>query len=252
VGGGKWWSFPGERALQLRKWEDWRLGQLIGSQNEQIFAHCEIIMAYLLFKEFESTFADHPVVTWAEMRLHFPDISRRTLVSWIANGQVLRIRNGFYRLADRAITAHDRFAIANGIYSPSYVSVRAALGFYGFIPEGVFHVESVSSLPSKRFLFNNTWYSYRRVKPSFFFGYRFIEQNGVRVMMATPEKTILDVLYLQPEVDTIEDFEAWRFDQTGILNAINKDRMNDYLAVVASRTLTRRYQRFNKWLHDLH
>lgn len=208
-------------------------------------------MAYLLFRDFEQAFRDHPVVTWAEMRLRFPDIHRRTLVSWIAKGQVLRIRNGFYRLASRPITTHERFAIANGICSPSYVSVRGTLGFYGFIPEGVFHVESVTTLPTSRYLFNNTWYSYRRVKPTFFFGYRFIEQNGVRVMMATPEKTILDSLYLHPEVDTVEDFESWRFDQRGILDAIDTERMNDYLAVVASRTLTRRYQRFNKWLHDL-
>jgi predicted transcriptional regulator of viral defense system len=208
-------------------------------------------MSYLLFREFERAFADHPVVTWEEMRLRFPAMNRRTLVSWIAKGQVLRIRNGCYRLASRPITAHERYAIANGIYAPSYVSVRAALGFYGFIPEGVFHVESVSTLPTHRFLFNNTWYSYRSVKPSFFFGYRFIEQNGGRVMMATPEKTILDVLYLHPDVDTIEDFESWRFDQRGMLDAIDQVRMNDYLTVAASRTLTRRYQRFNKWLHDL-
>jgi len=208
-------------------------------------------MAYLLFRDFERAFHDQPVVAQAEMRLRFPQLHRTTLASWIAKGLVLRIRNGFYRIATRPITEHERYAIANGIYSPSYVSVRAALGFYGFIPEGVFHVESVTTLPTSRFQFANTWYSYRRVKPSFFFGYRFIDHNGLRVMMATPEKTVLDVLYLHPDVDTIDDFESWRFDQSGILEAINEERMQDYLTVIASTTLTRRYQRFNKWLHDL-
>ncbi len=208
-------------------------------------------MAYLNFREVERAFAAYPVITPSDLRLRFPYLGRTTIASWVSRGLLVRLRQGYYRVASRPVTSHERYAIANGIYAPSYVSVRAALGFYGFIPEGVFHVESVSTLPTKRFQFNNTWYSYRRVKPSFFFGYRFIEQNGVRVMMATPEKTILDVLYLHPDVDTVDDFESWRFDQRGIVDAIDTARMNDYLAVVSSRTLTRRYQRFNKWLHDL-
>jgi len=211
----------------------------------------EIKMVYLSFREVEQVFATYPVITAADLRLRFPRLGRTTITKWVSRGLLLRIRQGYFRLASRAMSAHERYAIANGIYAPSYVGVRAALGFYGFIPEGVFHAESVTTLPTKRFRFNNTWYSYRRVRPSFFFGYRFLEQNGVRVMMATPEKTILDVLYLHPDVDTPVDFEAWRFDRQGILAAVDQHRMNDYLAVVGSRTLTRRYQRFNTWLHDL-
>jgi hypothetical protein len=116
----------------------------------------------------------------------------------------------------------------------------------------VFHVESVTTRPSRRFGHANTWYTYRSVKPSFFFGYRFIEKDGLRVMMATPEKTILDVLYLHPEVDTADDFEAWRFDEGGIRDALDQQRMHDYLSVVGSKALTGRYQRFNDWLHDRH
>ena len=222
------------------------------SQNEQIFAHSTIKMAYLLFREFEQAFVGQPVITQSEMLLRFPVMSRRTLASWIAKGQVQRIRNGFYRLATRAIDTHERYLIANACCSPSYVSVRAALGFYGFIPEGVFHVESVTTGPTQRFQFANTWYSYRRVKPSFFFGYRFAEHKGQHALMASPEKTLLDVLYLHPEVDTEVDFESWRFDQSGILDAINMERVQEYLQVIGSRTLSRRYQRFNTWLHDLH
>ena len=208
-------------------------------------------MPYLLYRDFEQAFRDHPVISRAEMLLRFPELDRRTLTSWIAKGHVQRIRNGYYRIARRPIDAHERYLIANAIHSPSYVSVRAALGYYGFIPEGVFHVESVTTLPTQRYQFTNTWYSYRRVKPSFFFGYRFVEHNGAAAMIATPEKTILDTLYLHPELDTVVDFEAWRFDQAGILAAIDGTRLKDHLDVIASRTLSRRYNRFNKWLHDL-
>jgi len=145
---------------------------------------------------------------------------------------------------------HERWAIANASYSPSYIGVRSALGFYGFIPEGVFHVESVTTLPTRRFQYANTWYSFRSVRPAFFFGYSFIEHEGQPVMMATPEKTILDLLYLHADVDKEVDFEAWRFDEVGILKVLDQQRIQDYLTAFGSPTLHQRYRRFNKWLHD--
>jgi predicted transcriptional regulator of viral defense system len=209
-----------------------------------------VTKSYHTFREFATAFHDQPVISAAEITLHFPDLHRRTLSSWVAKGLVHRVRNGYYRLADRPMTERDRWAIANTIYQPSYISVRSALGYYGFIPEGVFHVESVTTAPTKRYQYANTWYSYRSVRPSFFFGYRFIEMDGQRVMIATPEKTVLDVLYLHPDLNAPEDFEAWRFDEAGLIARLDQRRMQDYLSVIASPTLTRRYDQFNKWLHD--
>ncbi len=205
---------------------------------------------YHTFRDFQHAFQSLPVISSAEIARHFPALHRRTLSSWVGKGLLHRVRNGYYRLAERSISEHDRWVIANAIYAPSYISVRSALGYYGFIPEGVFHVESVTTAPTKRFQYANTWYTYRSVRPSFFFGYRFIEKDGQRVMMATPEKTVLDVLYLHPDVNTAEDFEAWRFDEAGMLAALDRHRMQEYLAVIGSPTLHQRYERFNKWLHD--
>jgi predicted transcriptional regulator of viral defense system len=190
------------------------------------------------------------VFSTAEIGLRFPQINRRTVSSWVHKGLLHRVRNGFYRLAERPITELDRWVIANTIYAPSYISVRSALGYYGFIPEGVFHMESVTTASTKRFQYANTWYSYRSVRPSFFFGYTFIVKDGQRVMLATPEKTILDVLYLHPEISTVPDLEAWRFDETGILDMLDQQRVQEYLTVIASRSLYQRYERFNQWLHD--
>ncbi len=205
---------------------------------------------YHTFRDFTRVFRDQPVFSTAEIGLRFPQMNRRTVSSWVHKGLLHRVRNGFYRLAERPITELDRWVIANTIYAPSYISVRSALGYYGFIPEGVFHVESVTTASTKRFQYANTWYSYRSVRPSFFFGYTFIVKDGQRVMLATPEKTILDVLYLHPEISTVQDLEAWRFDETGILDMLDQQRVQEYLTVIASRSLHQRYERFNQWLHD--
>lgn len=208
-------------------------------------------MPNIRYLDFQQAFKDRPFVEQREIQMRFPEVHRNTLAQWQAKGQLLKIRNGFYRVAHRAMNDQERWAIANAICRPSYVSLRAAFGFYGFIPEGVFHVESVTTQLPKRMRFDNTWYSYRMIKPSFFFGYRFIAYAGTTVMMATPEKALLDFLYLHTDMNGPDDFESWRFDQSGILQVIKQERMNDYLTVADSAALTKRYQRFNTWLHDL-
>jgi predicted transcriptional regulator of viral defense system len=202
------------------------------------------------FALFQAAFRDLPVIPLQEIRLRFPDMHRSRLSEWQRRGLLLKVRNGFYRLADRPMTEHERWAIANAIYTPSYVSLRTALAFHGFIPEGVFHVESVTTSKTKRFTFNGTDYSYRNMRPDFYYGYRFIEQNGVRVMMAAPEKSLLDLLYLEPDVDGPDAFEAWRLNADEIYARIDPARMDDFANAEGSRALLTRYRRLKRWLHD--
>ena len=103
---------------------------------------------------------------------------------------------------------------------------------------------------TRRFTFDGTDYSYRNVRPGFFFGYRFLEHGGVRVMMAGPEKALLDLLYLEPDVNGPEAFEAWRLNAEDIDAKIDPARMDDFAKVEGSRALLTRYRRLKKWLHD--
>ena len=202
------------------------------------------------YADFRAAFQGLPVIPLPEIRMRFPEMHRSRLSQWQQRGLLLKVRNGFYRIAERPMTEHERWAIANAIHAPSYVGLRSALAYHGFIPEGVFHVESVTTSGTKRYSFGGTEYSYRQVRPAFYFGYRFVEQTGVRVMMAGPEKALLDLLYLEPEVDGPEAFEAWRLNADGILAAVDPARMDDFAQVAGSRALSTRYKRLKKWLHD--
>lgn len=79
---------------------------------------------------------------------------------------------------------------------PSYVSLQSALflrGMVSQIPE-VIYVASLAQ--TRRVTTSLGTFSIHRLAPSFFGGYETVQDSGVR--LATPEKALLDTLYLAP------------------------------------------------------
>ena len=58
--------------------------------------------------------------------------------------------------------------------------------------------------------------------------------------MATPEKAILDLLYLNPFYRTEKDIEELRLDWDFMSSDLDVNRLDDYLARFASRSLDQR------------
>lgn len=134
---------------------------------------------------------------------------RLQLSRWVKGGKLIQLTKGLYTLAEpyRRLTPHP-FALANAIGKASYVSLQSALGHFGMIPEHVPTVTSVTTqrparveTPLGRFLF-------RHVKKSWFNGYRQVDLGaGQKAFVATPEKALLDIVYLTPGADS-DDFLA--------------------------------------------
>jgi predicted transcriptional regulator of viral defense system len=79
---------------------------------------------------------------------------------------------------------------------PSYVSFQSALFFHGMVSQ-IPHVIFVASLAQTRRVRTSLGtFSIHRVAPSVFGGYEIVKPSGVR--LATPEKALLDTLYLAP------------------------------------------------------
>lgn len=117
---------------------------------------------------------------------------------WTRGGKLLSLRRGMYAWADRyRRTPLSPAALANALYSPSYVSGPWALGFYGLIPEGVSAYTSVTTRTPRRFDNPFGTFLYTAIKRSFFFGYRAARIAGAEVVIATPEKALLDLFHLQ-------------------------------------------------------
>lgn len=199
-------------------------------------------------REFAQAFGDRPCFTGRDAVLRFPAMDRRQLPRWRAGGWLKLLRKPYYRLASRPWTTHERWAVANAIYRPSYISLESALGHHGFIPEGVFHITCVTTRHTRSFEVDGMRHFYRNVLPSWFFGYTVLEADGAAVRMAGPEKALLDVLHFGPDLRGPDDFEAMRFDRTGIRQAIDQQVWDDQLSLSTNQALHRRARAFQRWL----
>lgn len=116
---------------------------------------------------------------------------------WSRAGKLVPLRRGLYTLADRYRRAPvSPAALANALYTPSYLSGLWALGFYGLIPEGVTACTSVTTRTPRRFDNPFGAFRYTAIKRSFFFGYRIVSIAGAEVVIARAEKALLDLFHL--------------------------------------------------------
>jgi len=137
--------------------------------------------------------------------------------------------------------------VANRIYAPSYISLHSALSFYGMIPEEVVQLTSVTTLKTAKFENDFGTFHYQNVKTSLYFGYEIkMMQNGRGLLFATPEKALLDLLYLNPFYKTEQDMEELRLDEDYMQSEFNKERFSDYLTRIGSKALEQRVRRLLK------
>ena len=87
--------------------------------------------------------------------------------------------------------------LANKLYTPSYLSSYWALGYYGMIPEYVQLFTSISSRVPRTFDNHFGVFRYQNIKPSAFFGYQSVDINGTQILLADPEKALLDLWHLE-------------------------------------------------------
>lgn len=104
----------------------------------------------------------------------------------------IKIRNGLYAL--RSDPPHE-LEIANRLYGPSYVSLEYALAYYRFIPETVYTVTSVTTKITREFTVQGKSYEYSRIKRSAYTGYKLIKESQAKILMAMPEKALVDYCY---------------------------------------------------------
>ncbi len=131
---------------------------------------------------------------------------RRQLDRWVKSERVIRLRRGVYLLSDLySKTSAHPFAVANALKKASYVSLQSALAHHGMIPEYVPVTTSVTtgrpeelSTPIGRFQFRHV-----RIPLLFGFGETEIARDQM-ALLASPEKALVDLLYLTPHSDRVE------------------------------------------------
>ncbi|MBI4353659.1 MAG: hypothetical protein HY595_00335 [Candidatus Omnitrophica bacterium] len=107
-------------------------------------------------------------------------------------GVLVKLRNGLYSLADHPPS---ELAVANRLYEPSYLSFEWALSYYHLIPETTYVITSATSRPTRVLTALDKTFEYHRVKASAFTGYEPVKVGGETVLIATPEKALVDSVY---------------------------------------------------------
>ena len=145
---------------------------------------------------------------------------RMQISRWVSHGKLVQLRRSVYTLPEpyRKTPAHP-FLIANALKAASYVSMQSALQHYGLIPEHVPTVTSVTAGRPETVATSLGDFIFGHVKPKWFNGCRLTDLgNGQHAFVATPEKGLLDLLYLTPRSDTAAFIEELRLQHVERLN----------------------------------
>lgn len=149
------------------------------------------------FYDFEEKFKNYPVFTASEVKSIFFNQKNITsqIAFWLKKGYLEKIRDGLYILS-KFKDGIDPMVLAGKIYEPSYLSLEFALNYYGIIPDIPGTYTSVVSKTTKYFKnpFGN--FTYQKVKSEFFTGYETRNEKNISFNIATPEKALIDYLYL--------------------------------------------------------
>jgi predicted transcriptional regulator of viral defense system len=205
-------------------------------------------MRYLAFRD---QFKDFTVFSLTDILNVEAGFHRRRLNDWQEKGYLKKVIKGHYIFSDQILHEKILFEIANRIYQPSYISFEMALSYYSLIPESAYGITSATSRPTHSFVTPMTTFSYHTLRSWLFFGYVLMKSDGEKhFSLASPEKAILDLLYLKHVLKTREDFEGLRLNPDIFARKLNQDIFFNYLDRFAQKSLTLRARELWRFMQN--
>ncbi len=172
------------------------------------------------FSELLNKLGDQSSFDYESVRVLFGENSaatRTALHRLKAAGKITELKRGIYAFAEPYRRAQINAAyIASILYSPSYLSERWALSWYGVIPEKTTIFTSVTPRSTRTFENDFGTFQYRTIQPRLFGSYRIDTILSREVRIANPEKALLDLWYLEHGEWTTKRMESFRFEPRAI------------------------------------
>ena len=142
------------------------------------------------------------------------------LSRWRQAGKIYQLRRGLYCLAPPFQKVNPRpFLVANRLLPGSYVSLQSALAYYGMIPEYVPVTTGITTSRPAQWETPLGVFDFRHIQVDFFDGYRFVDLGeNQRAFIATSEKALLELVYLEPGGDTQDYLTELRLNNLGQLD----------------------------------
>ena len=150
-------------------------------------------------EEFIQITGEQPVIESRILLTGFPRPSSLQvhLGRWEQAGKIIKVKRGVYLLAEpyRRIELWDPY-LTSLLKRPSYLSLEKALEYHNCIPEAVPVYTAVTPKRQASFICPVGTFSYRHIDSSLFWGYKGHTVRGQTALIASPEKALLDLVYL--------------------------------------------------------
>lgn len=157
------------------------------------------------------------IVDIEQVKICFPDENdttiRQQLSRFEQRGKITRLKRGTYWLGEGD---PDILKLANTLYEPSYISLEFALNFYGVMPDVPAVVTSVTTIKPLKINTDFGNFSYSKLKRDLYFGETIVKD----IRIATPEKALLDFLYIR-EISSLGEL---RLD----IDKLHIDKFNEF------------------------
>ncbi|MFH0771783.1 MAG: hypothetical protein V1933_04105 [Candidatus Omnitrophota bacterium] len=151
------------------------------------------------WNEFLDKFASFPVIDTDILSAGVSDPRpfKVQLSRWVNAKKLIQAKRGLYLPAEKyRKTALYEPYLASLLKRPSYISLEKALEYHGLIPEAVPVFTSLTTKRQGRFVSEAGTFVYRHIKKPLFWGYKSVTVNGQTGFIASPEKALLDLFYL--------------------------------------------------------
>ena len=197
----------------------------------------------MTYTQFYSQWHKFACFSIEQVKAIYPAFNRSNLHQWQKNGYITLLRKGWYAFADLIHEPDYARYFASKLCNPSYISLHTALSFHGIIPEAVVEITSVTTRKTCRYETEFGQYSYQTIQPHLFWGFEpKAMSDGKQYMMATPEKALIDLLYLYPQYNTADELRELRLDEDWLQDELDRNRLEDYTQRVDSHAVANRLQ----------
>jgi predicted transcriptional regulator of viral defense system len=89
------------------------------------------------------------------------------------------------------------FVIAQALNDTSYISFESALQYHGMFDQLLARIDSVTTITTKTYQVLETTYTFSKIRPDYYFGFRNEQGQEQTGAVAEQEKAILDILYFR-------------------------------------------------------
>ena len=187
-----------------------------------------------IVKKITEHFASYPVFTYRDVKLYLnsnridtKDLPR--LISYMKSRRTIRtIRKGAY-------TLNNNVMVAGFAYSPFYYGLLSALTIRELWTQNsrpdIMTIKVVRNSRSYVFGSKEDIVFVHHIPMRYFFGYDIVEYGKLKVPVSNPEKTLIDLFYYKVKL-AIQNY-------SGLLRAVNRKRLREYLKVYDKRTAKR-------------